>query len=204
VFPLGALGSYPTNRLELFAVLFNLVCVCLTVRQKIICWPIGIVGALASGWLFLEISLLADAYLQVFFIGTSVYGWYWWQRGGPNHNRLPVSELSAKQRALWALATLAAIVTVGTLHARYTKADLPYLDALASGGSVTAQLLMMRKKIDCWPLWVAVNVLSIYIYAYKQVYFYTALYVLFLALAFVGWHQWTQDSRTQSSNSSAA
>lgn len=93
-------------------------------------------------------------------------------------------------------------MSVGYLHANYTSASLPYLDALASGLSVSAQLLMMRKKVECWPLWVAVDVLSVRIYILKQAPSTAALYAVFLVLATLGWHQWTQESRSQTSRPS--
>ena len=189
--------SVVTSPLELFGMALTLVCVTLTVRQNILCWPIGIVAAIAYGFLFFHFSLLADTYLQGFYVGTSIYGWYWWLRGGPNFSRLPVSSLDARQRIAWAIATLLAVASVGYFHANYTKAALPYLDALASGTSVSAQLLMMRKKRECWPLWVFVNVLSIYIYISTQVILTAVLYAMLLLLAILGWRQWTQESHSQ-------
>lgn len=197
VLQLGALGFYDTNPLELFGLATALACVYLTVRQHIWCWPIGIVSALAYAFFFREIKLYADAWLQIFFVGTSFYGWHWWLHGGPERSQGRVSRLSPRQLAGWTLATIVAVATVGVYHATLTDADLPYLDALASGGSVTAQLLMMRKKSECWPLWIAVDVLSVGIYAYKQVFFTAALYAAFLVLAALGWHQWMQESRSQ-------
>jgi len=194
---LGLLGQYPTTWLELFGVLTGLLCVGLTVRENIWCWPIGIVSSVAYGFLFLNQRLYADAYLQVFFIVTSGYGWAWWLRGGPNHSRAPVSGLSSSQRWAWGGATLAAVVTIGTIHARFTNADLPYWDALTSGASVTAQLLMMRKKVECWPLWIGVDVLSVGIYIYKYLFPTAALYFGFLILAVLGWLEWNQSLRTR-------
>jgi nicotinamide mononucleotide transporter len=204
VLNLGPLGTYPTTYLELLGVATGFLCVALTVRQNIWCWPIGIVSAVAYAFLFWTQRLYADAYLQVFFIGTSGYGWAWWLRGGPNHSRAPVSSLSAQQRWIWGVATLFAVVTVGGLHARFTNADLPYWDALTSGTSVTAQLLMMRKKAECWPLWIGVDVLSVGIYVYKSLFPTAVLYALFLVLAALGWLEWNQSLRSQKRNHEAS
>jgi nicotinamide mononucleotide transporter len=200
VLHLGPLGDYPTTILELFGVVTGFLCVALTVRQSIWCWPIGIASAIAYAVLFWTQRLYADAYLQLFFIGTSGYGWAWWLRGGPNHSRAPVSSLNAQQRWIWGAATLFAVVTIGTVHARFTNADLPYWDALTSGTSVTAQLLMMRKKAECWPLWIGVDVLSVGIYVYKSLFPTAALYFLFLILAALGWLEWNQSLRLQARN----
>jgi nicotinamide mononucleotide transporter len=198
------LGGVSTTPLELFGMVTALACVYLTVRGNIWCWPVGIVSAVAYCALFLHLRLLADTYLQVFFVGTSGLGWYWWLRGGPDHNRLPVAMLHGSQRILWALATVIAVATVGYFHANYTQARLPYHDALASGGSVTAQLLMMRKKVECWPLWILVNVVSIYIYIATHIVLTAILYGMLLALAALGWHQWTQEFRSRRAQTNAA
>ncbi len=191
------IGSYESSPLELFGVITGLSCVYLTVRQNIWCWPVGIVSALAFAWLFVAFKLYADVYLQIFFVGTSFYGWYWWLRGGVNHSTLRVSTLQTRQLWIVGAATVVVIVTVGTFHANYTDASLPYLDAIASGGSVTAQLLMLRKKIECWPMWIVIDTLSIGIYLYKSLYFTAILYLLFLGLAAMGFLSWRRESNEE-------
>lgn len=191
------IGSYESSPLELFGVVTGLWCVYLTVRQNIWCWPVGIVSALAFAWLFGVFKLYADVYLQIFFVMTSFNGWYWWLRGGVNHFTLRVSTLETRHLWIVGATTLFVVVTVGTLHANYTDASLPYLDAIASGGSVTAQLLMLRKKIECWPMWIAIDTLSIYIYLYKSLYFTAILYFLFLGLATMGFLSWRRESNEE-------
>ena len=191
------IGSYESSPLELFGVLSGLGCVYLTVRQNIWCWPIGIVSALAFAWLFVVFKLYADVYLQIFFVLTSFNGWYWWLRGGANHSTLHVSTLQTRQLWLVGATTLLVIITVGTFHANYTDASLPYLDAIASGGSVTAQLLMLRKKIECWPMWIVIDTLSVGIYLYKSLYFTAVLYLLFLGLATMGFISWRREWNAQ-------
>ncbi|HMZ27192.1 MAG TPA: nicotinamide riboside transporter PnuC, partial [Elusimicrobiota bacterium] len=56
--------------------------------------------------------------------------------------------------------------------------------------SFTAQLLMAHKKLDCWPLWVLVDVIGIALYFVKGVVFVSFLYVIFLGLALNGWRSW--------------
>ncbi len=185
------------HALELFGVATGLWSVWLTVRENIWLWPIGIVSCIAYGVLFWQIKLYADMGLQVFFIAASVYGWYWWLHGGSNQTEAPISRLSLQSVVGLTFITVLAIVIVGYFFKTHTDAHLPFWDATASGASVTAQLLLMRKKIENWPLWIAIDVLYVGIYIYKQVYPTAALYVVFLILAALGWSEWNKTLKNQ-------
>ena len=151
---------------ELVGVLFGLLSVYLTVREHIWCWPTGIISVGAFAILFFDIKLYADMLLQIFFVVTSFQGWYYWTRGGRAKTELSITLLSPQQRVLGAVGLVIAIIAVGALFDQYTDAHIPFWDAAASGTSVVAQLLLMRKKLENWYLWIAVDVLSIGIYRF--------------------------------------
>ncbi len=179
--------------LELIGVLFGLLTVYFSVKQNILTWPTGIVSVSAFGILFFEIKLYADMCLQVFFLWSCIQGWYFWLHGGENRAALKISRLTQVQRGLIALGTLASVTSIGFLFQRFTDASLPYLDATASGMSVVAQLLMMRKKLEHWYLWIAVDVLSIGMYLYKDVFLTAGLYFIFLLLSMKGLMEWKNE-----------
>ena len=181
---------------EVVGVVGGLASVYLTVRRSIWCWPTGIVSVLAFLVLFYEIKLYADMCLQVFFLATSVQGWYWWLHGGTKGTALPITRLTRRQVVLLAGGLVAAVAAVGYAFASYTDAHLPFWDAAASGTSVLAQVLLMRKKLESWYLWIAVDVLSVGIYVYKEVYLTAGLYLVFLGLACTGLIAWRRALRT--------
>ncbi len=176
--------------LEITGVVFGLLSVYFSVKQNILTWPMGIVSVSAFGVLFFEIKLYADMCLQVFFLWSCIQGWYFWLHGGEHHSALRVTRLTGRQKAGIVAATFSAVVLIGFLFSRFTDASLPYLDSTASGMSVVAQLLMMRKKFEHWYLWIAVDILSIGIYIYKEVYLTAALYLVFLLLCIHGLRSW--------------
>jgi nicotinamide mononucleotide transporter len=59
-------------------------------------------------------------------------------------------------------------------------------------GSIAGQLLLARKQVDNWPVWVAVNVVSVVLFAVKGLWLTAALYALFAALAVAGWRTWAR------------
>ncbi|HEX9987556.1 MAG TPA: nicotinamide riboside transporter PnuC [Chloroflexia bacterium] len=180
---------------EIIGVVFGLLSVWLTVKRSIWCWPTGIVSVAAFAILFFDIKLYADMGLQIFFLATSFMGWYYWLRGGRNQTELPISTLTPSQVALIGVGLVASVFAVGYLFSMYTDAHIPFWDATASGMSVLAQLLLMRKKLESWYLWIAVDVLSIGIYIYKDVLLTAGLYVVFLLLAIGGLLEWRKALR---------
>ena len=64
-----------------------------------------------------------------------------------------------------AAATLAAWPLLGWLLQHATDSDVPYFDALPTVASVTGQVLLGRKFVENWPVWVGVNVVSVALFA---------------------------------------
>jgi nicotinamide mononucleotide transporter len=175
---------------EIVGVVFGLLSVLLTVRQSIWCWPTGIVSVIAYALLFYDIKLYADMLLQVFFLVTSFQGWYLWLHGGAGRSELAITRLSRAQAIALGVGLVLCAAAIGALFDTYTDAHIPFWDAAASSMSVLAQILLMRKKLENWYLWIMVDVLSIGIYIYKEVYLTAGLYVVFLALAIGGLMAW--------------
>ena len=87
-------------------------------------------------------------------------------------------------------ATLAAWPLMGLLLKHATDSDVPFLDALPTVGSLTGQILLGRKLVDNWAVWLAVNVVSVGLFAVKGLWLTVLLYALFAALSVVGWRAW--------------
>jgi len=88
--------------------------------------------------------------------------------------------------------TLGAIgsLLLGAAMAHWTDAAQPWLDAALTGFSLVAQVWMAQKRVQCWPLWIAVDVIFVGLFVYKDLYLTAALYGLFLLLAVQGWREW--------------
>jgi nicotinamide mononucleotide transporter len=72
----------------------------------------------------------------------------------------------------------------------YTDAAAPFWDAAVAALSVTAQFLMSRRHIESWLLWIAVDVLAIGLFYFRDLGPTAALYSVFLGLAILGFIQW--------------
>lgn len=182
----------PFTWLELAAFLLSLAMVLANQRQRIVGWPLAIAASALYGLLFWRGQLFGEALLQGFFIALSSWGWWQWWRGEAGQ-ALPVRRLT---REGWWLS-VAAVGLLGPLLGlfldRFTQSPLPYWDALPTVGSVVATLLLGRKFIENWPLWVAVNLVSVGLFAQRGYWLTVILYALLVPLAWQGWRRWQRE-----------
>ena len=178
------------NRLEILAVIFGIVSVYLSTREHIWSWPTALVNVSLYFVVFFEAKLYADMGLQVVYFALSLYGWYEWLYGGEHRTELRVSRVSRSLGVRLALIGLATAAVLGTILARFTDASLPYVDSLTTSTSLVAQWMMTRKIVENWAVWVAVDVVYIGMFIYKQLYLTAGLYAVFLVLAAMGFRKW--------------
>ena len=199
--------GYPMSYLEFFGTLLNIISVYLVAKNKIWTWPIGNIAVVLFAILFFQIQLYSDFFEQIYFFITGFYGWWVWaKRGKDTEKEMPVSHNSKRNNLIYA-----GIIGIGTILMGYSisqihlwlpsiftlAASFPYLDAFTTVMSFAATILMAHKKIECWYLWISVDIIGIGLYFTKGVVFVSILYVVFLVLASNGLIQWRRIHRKQ-------
>jgi len=179
--------------IEIFGVVFGLICVWLTVRQNIWCWPTGLVNVILFMIMFYHARLYADMGLQAVYIALSLYGWHQWLYGGPKKSKLPITRTGRKLWICLIIIGVNSTLLMGWSLSSYTNADLPYWDSTTTVMSLIAQWMLAKKILDNWLIWISADVLFVGIYFYKQLYLTGLLYVIFLILATSGYLLWRKD-----------
>ncbi len=184
------LGS-PVTWLEVVAFWLSIWMVLANFKVNPVGWPLAIVSSALYALLFADSRLYGEASLQLVFIAVSFWGWWQWLRGTDDRGaKLAVHRLAPRQRWAVAAATLAGWPLLGLLLKHGTDSDVPFLDALPTGGSLAGQFLLGRKLVENWPVWLAVNVFSVGLFAHKALWLTVVLYALFALLSLVGWREW--------------
>jgi nicotinamide mononucleotide transporter len=187
------------NLIELVAVVMTLVGIVLTIKERISCWPMAIVGILAYLVVFIRARLYADAALQPIYVVQNIYGWWYWARGGERgHGQAPIVILDWPSRLRWLAGTVAVSLLVGAALARWTNAAAPYADAALSTTSLVANWLLAKKVLENWWLWITVNVGYVILFWRKNLLLSAGLYAVLLALALVGLMEWQRSRSRQS------
>jgi nicotinamide mononucleotide transporter len=190
--PFSLLGS-PVTWIELIGFVLALAMVFANMKVWLVAWPLAIASSAAYGVLFAHSKLYGEAGLQWFFIAVAAWGWWQWRYGTQDDGRaLRVRALPARTALIVAALTLTAWPLLGWLLDTATDSDVPYWDALPTAGSVAGQWLLARQYIENWPVWVAVNLASVALFAIKGLWLTVVLYALFAVLALAGWRVWVR------------
>ncbi|MFH1047491.1 MAG: nicotinamide riboside transporter PnuC [Patescibacteria group bacterium] len=198
------IAGYPMSYIEFFGTALNLSCVYLVAKNKILNWPIGILAVVLFFILFYEIRLYSDMVEQAYFFVTGFWGWYMWSRRKKTTDTNAAGQLQVsvarRKEIIWSAAVIfVGTVTLGRLMSNIhlvlpdiflAPADYPYLDALTTVMSFVATVLMVRRKYECWYLWIAVDFIGIWLYWVKGVKFISVEYMIFLVLASYGLYKW--------------
>lgn len=168
------------GNLEIVSNLFNLISVFLARKNNIHTWWTGILGCVLFGLLFYESKLYADSILQIFFIITSIAGWINWKKGDLATDELPITRVNPKKLFITIFISAILTTTHGYLLHRYTDASYPFVDSAILMLSITAQFLLMERKLENWYFWILVNLIAVPLYYLKDLKLTSAIYLLFL------------------------
>ncbi|ACS84966.1 nicotinamide riboside transporter PnuC [Musicola paradisiaca] len=221
--PLGANG-YDLSWVEAFGTLFGLLCIWLASLEKTINYLFGLLNVTLFALIFFQIQLYASLLLQIFFIVANLYGWYAWSRTtDDNESELRVRWLSLSQALGWGCGSLVAIILmtlfIDPFFAMLTRMAValmvfsglevampqlqpdafPFWDSAMTVLSVVAMILMTRKYVENWLLWVVIDVISVVIFACQGVYAMSIQYLVLTLIALNGSWLWIKSAREHDS-----
>jgi nicotinamide mononucleotide transporter len=129
--------------------------------------------------------------LQVYYVGISIYGWYYWLKGNPDQDDdLPVTNTPRK---LWIpLPAISAVLflLIAYMLIHFTDSPIPYWDALTTALSITATWMLARKYLETWLIWVVADFISMVLYATRDLWATVVLFAVYTGMAVVGYIQW--------------
>lgn len=196
-----------TSWFEAIAVLLGIASVWYARRENILVYPTGIVSVLIYVFICFNARLYADAGINLFYFGMSVYGWYNWTRGGVNSTELLITKNNKVQQwtsvsytftAYWAILGL--IWLFNRDDTVYMQSYVPWVDSFTTAVFLIGMLLMAKKKVENWVYWIIGDIVSIPLYFMKGLVFTSFQYTVFLVIAILGYIEWNR--RLQESHTS--
>ncbi|MCO4293238.1 nicotinamide riboside transporter PnuC [Solitalea sp. MAHUQ-68] len=208
--------GYPMSHIEFWGTIAGAIAVALSSKANVWSWPLGLINVILFFFVFYQVQLYPDMLLQVFFFVTNVIGWWHWTHPKPEQadkkNELKVSFTSAKWLLILSATGMAGTFVLGqmaqNLHTWLPgifsqPSAFPYLDSFVLAFSVIGTFMMIEKKIECWLLWLGVDVLCTYIYYIKGVKLIAVEYFVFCIIAAFGYWYWVKEYRSYSNQPEA-
>lgn len=221
--PIGA-GGYDLSWIEAVGTVAGLLCIWLASLEKIVNYFFGLVNVTLFAIIFFQIQLYASLLLQLFFFAANIYGWYAWSRQTQQHEAELQIRWLPKPKALgWLAACVVAIglmtVYIDPVFAFLTRVAVnvmqffglnvtqptlqpdafPFWDSCMMVLSIVAMVLMTRKYVENWLLWVIINLISVVIFAFQGVYAMSLEYLILTFIALNGSRMWMNSARERGS-----
>jgi nicotinamide mononucleotide transporter len=172
---------------EIFATFFSLGYLVLLIKQSIWCWPLAIISAILSIYLFSEFKLYSEAILYGYYVIIAIYGWWSWSR--PN---VPIKISTWKMGRHLITLFIGAVLSMGLGYTfqYFTDADKPFLDATTTIFSFIASILEAKKILSSWVYWIAINFVTVGMYFFKSLDIYAIVMIIYFFMSIVGYKEW--------------
>jgi nicotinamide mononucleotide transporter len=182
-------------------------------RRRVWAWPVGIVGNVLLFTVFLGVAfsnpqgatLYGQAARQVFFIVTSVYGWWRWSQSRRSTGRaeavVPRWATGTERAAYLGLAAVAVVACFLVFRAVGAGFPAPWWYYLADSwifvGSMLATFAMARGWVDFWLCWIAVDLVGVPELLHFGFYPSAVLYAVYAGFVIWGFVVWLRIARRE-------
>ena len=184
-----------TTITELAAVVLAVAYLVLAVRQNILCWLAALLSSGLYMGLFFTARLYMESGLQVFYAAMAIYGWYQWRHGGEEHSGVRIHIWGLRQHAIALVGVAVLSVSCGWVMT-HTAAAFPYADSFTTVAAIVTTFMVARKVLENWVYWFVIDSVSAYLYAARELYLTTLLFLVYLVLIVIGFRSWWRDYRS--------
>ncbi len=185
--------------IEILGAIVGIVYLWLEYKANIYLWLVSIIMPAIYLYIFYDAGLYADFAINIYYLLIALYGWLAWKYGfklfSKKRNKTQVEELkiTTTPKSLWLRLIAVYIVlqlSITWLLITYTESNVPWLDSFTTSVSIIAMWLLARKYVEQWLIWIVVDVVSVGLYIYKDLYYTSALYALYAVIAIFGYFKW--------------
>ena len=184
--------------IEITGVVIGLVYLYLEYKASIHLWIVSIIMPAIYLYIFFRAGLYADVGINLYYLLIALYGWAAWKYSfrlfGDKDNRaseeLRISHATRKDWLKAGVGYLLAQLLIACALANFTDSDVVWADSFVAALSIVGMWMLARKVIEQWWVWLVVDLASVWLFAYKDLYFTATLYLLYAVIAIFGYKKW--------------
>ena len=181
------------NTLEWIGVGIGLVYLYLEYHASIWLWAASIVMPAIYIFVYYDAGIYADMGINIFYLISSFYGWILWYRGkgtDVKKEELPITHTPLKRIFPYTLIGLFFFIVISYILINFTNSTIPYGDSFTTAASIVGLLMLARKYVEQWLVWLVVDAVCTILYIYKGLYPTAGLYALYSVISVAGYFKW--------------
>ena len=175
--------------LQILGTVFGIVQVLLARKNNINNYLFGIISILISMWVLYSSQLYGDILLNLYYLGMSIYGWFYW-KFGREKRATPISYASKEEHVKALGIVIICFVVMAYWLKFHTNSNVPIWDAVVVAFAWAGMWLMAKRKMENWIFLNISNVIAIPLLFYKELYVYAGLTVFLFIVGVSGYIKW--------------
>ena len=198
---LGLSLFWQDNWISMTAALTGVWCVILTGKGKRSSFLIGLINTVFYAWTAWQARYYGEVMLNMlYYFPMGFVGWFAWKKHmNEETGEVVKARLPLKKGMIVYGLTAAAIFLYG-LVLKALGGKLPFMDSMSTVVSVTAQILSIRRLTEQWILWIAVDVVTVVMWAVNfanggETVATLAMWSIYLLNAIFMFIRWNKESR---------
>ena len=174
----------------------GMLSVILVAKGKISNYYFGIINVVIYGFISYNSKYYGEAMLNIlYFLPMQIIGFMMWRRNNVNideSKEVKAERMTAKEIILWSVLSGIAVIVYGIILKKLNN-TLPMVDSFTTVLSVTAMILMVKRYIEQWIVWIMIDIVAIYMWLFiKSDYNITIMWTAYLVNAVYGLYNWAK------------
>jgi len=198
------------NYLEIIGTIVGFVYIILEYRANFYLWIAGIIMPAIYIFVYYDAGLYADVAINIYYLLIAVYGYILWTKGylkrrsrKKSANReiaddeksatveeLKITRAPIKYYYIYSAIFIFSFILIGLVLVKFTDSNVPWLDSFTTARSIVGMIMLARKYLEQWIVWIAVDVVYCGLYIYKDLIFTSILYGVYAIIAIFGYYKW--------------
>lgn len=190
------------NWVEIIGAIFGLLYLYYEYKADLKMWPAGIIMSSFYTFVFIHATFYAFACINIYYILAGVYGWIkWYKPTDPKNTDIGLRHTPTR---LFVPLLIASIITFGIivyLLQVYTDSHVIYGDSFVTTISIIAMWMLAQKYVEQWLLLIVINIVSIFLYLYQELYPTSIMYLIYSIVSVFGYIRWRRMITKQNNES---
>src|SRR5687768_6497142 len=152
------------DALEWIGLITGIAYVILATYEHPSCWLLGIISSAAIAIKsFTDYQLIADGFLQVFYIIIGIIGLFNWIYGRVGQHEKPISTSPLVFHAAAIVICLIISIPLSWLLIHYANARYGFIDTAITLLSIWATVLLVQKDLHNWIYWIVLDAVLVWL-----------------------------------------
>ena len=186
------------NYLDATTAALGLAYIVLEYRASIWMWAVGAVMQVLGIVLYFQKGLYADCGMEFYYLAMTAYGWWRWNHRSPDGTKaagtdggdVAITHIPLRTAMLWMAIAAGLWAAIWYVLSHFTDSNVPVADAFTTALSLVGIWALAHKYLEQWLVWIAVDVVSCWLYFLKDIPFKASLYGLYVVIAVAGFWRW--------------